>query len=40
MTKEIWVKNYFWAKMTSDNRPGILAPEHILNVGFGAQKIV
>lgn len=31
--------NYFWAKTTRDNRPGISVLEHLLNVGYVAECI-
>lgn len=33
------MKNYFWAKTTSDEKPGISVLEHMLNVGFVARAI-
>jgi CRISPR-associated endonuclease/helicase Cas3 len=33
------IMNYFWAKTTSDKKPGISVLEHMLNVGFVARTI-
>jgi CRISPR-associated endonuclease/helicase Cas3 len=34
---EIWMENSFWAKTTSDKKPGISVLEHMMNVGFVAR---